>query len=409
MVLRRRVALAAAASLAALATPGHAQRIDQTAPIIDLPGQDLPPEGVPLGPFRLYPSAEAGVVYDSNIYASPTNVVGDGVFVLTPRVEAKLDSGPLNLSLLSELQFRRFFKHSTEDSDAATLRIQGAYDLGSTDTLAGFVSLRRAIEDRGDPEASQTRSTGPRRINLVDTEVAWTHDTGRAYLQVRGDASRINYLAPIDSDRDLAIYAGRATAGYYVSGNVRAIVTGFYNRRDFRLATDYTGVNRDADTYGVRAGLNLAQSGFFHGEATVGVFHFAPDDPSLKGRTGLSADISMSYLPSRRLGFTLDGFRGDVATVRNGAQQRTDTRVRLGVQAEARSNLHLQASAFYRHSSYIGTGITERTIGASGEAEYRINRYLAVALTGSYAKRRSDDPSQPFERTRVAIELRSQF
>jgi hypothetical protein len=159
----------------------------------------------------------------------------------------------------------------------------------------------------------------------------------------------------------------------------------------------------------VRAGVNLSQSGFFHGQATVGVFHFAPADPILSGHTGISADVALSYLPSRRVVFTLDGFRGDVATVRTGAQQRTDTRFRLGVQVEARHDVHLQASTFYRRSQYAGAGIVERTIGVAGEAEYRLNRYLAVALTGSYANRHSNDPTAPFERSRIALELRSQF
>jgi hypothetical protein len=205
--------LLGAASLIALAVPGEAQEIDQTAPAIDLPGQELPPQGVPIGPFRVYPSGEMRVGYDSNIYASPNNVVGDGMVVFTPRVEAKLQHGAFDLSLLSEVQLRRFFKRTTENSDAATLSAQGSYGLGSTDTITGLASFRRAIEDRGDPEARQTRSTGPRRINLLDTDLAWTHDTGRAYLQLRGEASRVNYLAAIDSDRDLSLYSAQATGG----------------------------------------------------------------------------------------------------------------------------------------------------------------------------------------------------
>ncbi|WNO54199.1 outer membrane beta-barrel protein [Stakelama saccharophila] len=408
MVLIRRLALAGALGTAVAANPVAAQQIDRTAPILDLPLPGTDPMGLPLGPFRLYPSGEARVEYDSNIYAEPDNEVDDALVVLTPRVEALLDSGDANLSLLGELRLRRFFDRTAEDSDAAFFRMQGNYK-SAPDTFAGHVSWRRAIEDRGDPEARDTRSTGPRRINILNSEASWTHDTGSVYVGLTGDATQVDYLASRDRDRDLSIYSAQAAAGYYLTGTVRAVVNGFYNRRDFRLATDFTGINRDADTFGVRAGVSLADTGFVRGEATVGVFRSNPDDPSLPSRTGLSAEASISYLPTRRIAFTLDGFRGDVATVRSGAQARTDTRFRLGVQAEARSDLRFQASVLYRRSKFIGTGIAERTLGVTGEVEYRLNRSLSLATTVTYANRHSDDPSQPFERTRAAVELRTQF
>ena len=68
MVLRRGRSLLLLGVLAAPCA-AHAQQIDRTAPIVDLPQPGMEAQGLPMGPFRLYPSAEIQVGYDSNIYA----------------------------------------------------------------------------------------------------------------------------------------------------------------------------------------------------------------------------------------------------------------------------------------------------------------------------------------------------
>lgn len=408
MVLTRGRSLALLTCLAAPCA-AQAQQIDTTAPVLDLPQPGMDAQGLPAGPFQLYPSAEVRVGYDSNIYAEPDDPVDDGTVTFTPRLEARLKQDAASLSLTGEASLRRYFNRSSENSNAGYVDLRGSYAPSESDRITSRTGWRRAIEDRGDPEARDTRSTGPRQINILDTELGWNHDGRRTHFSVRGSAARFDYRAPIDSDRDLNNYAVRASFGYDVAANLSAVITGFYTRRDYWRPVDFSGVNRDADTYGARAGVRLADTGLLRGEATVGVFRFSPDDPTLRSRTGVSAEASLTYLPSRRIAFTLDAFNGDVATVRNGAQSRTDTRIRFGIQAEARKDLRFQASAYYRHSDFVGTDISERTIGVTGEAEYRINRYLSLAVTANYADRQSDDPTQPFERTRVGIELRSRF
>ncbi len=106
---------------------------------------------------------------------------------------------------------------------------------------------------------------------------------------------------------------------------------------------------------------------------------------------------------------TLDGFIGNVATYRTGAQSREDTRIRLGVQQEVRHNLRLQASAIYRRSRYYGTGVTDDIYGGTFEAEYALNRRAALALVTRYAKRDSTAPLSEFSRLRVGLELRGHY
>jgi hypothetical protein len=123
----------------------------------------------------------------------------------------------------------------------------------------------------------------------------------------------------------------------------------------------------------------------------------------------LSVSAGLVYTPSPRWAFTLDGFRGDVATVRNGAQARTDTRFRAGVQNEVYHNLRWQASVIYRRSNFIGTAQHERTIAGVAEIEYLVNRNMSFALTGRIASRESTRAFDDFDRRIVGAEIRLQY
>ena len=408
MVLSRLIApLLAASSL--VPSVALAQSIDSTAPMLDVEDVFGLPEPVTVGPFQVIASGEAGVHYDSNVYAEETDPVDDFVLVARPRLEARTGDARTRLAVQANAEYRKYFDQSSEDAISAFVGSTLTSEVSASDVVSASASWRRAVEDRGDPEARDIQSIGPRKINLFTGELGWAHQGPRVSLGLRGEASKIDYLSALDAERDLTLMSARASAGYRVGANSRLIVVGFVNQRNFDQQFDDNGINRDASTYGARAGLRFGEQGILRGEATLGVFRFDPSDPTLKSYTGLSADASLAYLPTRRLAFTLDAFRGDSATVRAGARARTDTTIRAGVQAEARHNLRLEASVFYRESEFRGIGTTEETVGVRAAAEYRINRIMSVVPSVTYADRTSDIPGEDFERFRGGVELRVRF
>lgn len=395
----------------AVATPAlaYAQQIGRTAAILDLPDGNGERFGIEAGPFTVLPSAEARLEYDSNIYAEPDETDDDFIGVVSPRVEARLDRGQNQVVLRADATARKYFDHSTEDSVAALVAGLFTWGRGGPDQLSADVRWQRVIEDRGDPEARSLEALGPRKLDVMATELGWRHDGPRITLGVRGGVDKINYLASIDDERDLTNYAGRASLGLRISGPVSAVLLGFATHRDFRLRTGVRGIDRDATTVGARAGLSFGEGGILRGEASIGAFRLDPEDLSLPSRNGVSAEAALAYLPSRRIAITFNAFRGDVATVRTGAQARTDTVLQLGMQAEARSNFRLESSLFYRRSKFIGADLAETTLGVRGEAEYRLNPRLSLVGIGTISKRDSDRPDDEFERLRGAVELRARL
>lgn len=188
-----------------------------------------------------------------------------------------------------------------------------------------------------------------------------------------------------------------------------ATATAFVAVRDFRLATDFNGVNRDATIYGARAGIEFVPGGFFEGSISAGIFRNEPSDPQLSARTGLSVAGLLTYRPTKRMALVLDAFNGDVATFRGGASGRTDTVVRLIWQHEIRHNLYSSVSAGYRESDFIDSGIKEQTVIASAGLEYLVAKNFSLVGQLNYGSRDSNLPREEFERFRGNIGVRFRF
>ena len=113
-------------------------------------------------------------------------------------------------------------------------------------------------------------------------------------------ARKYDVLGPLNDERDFSSQFGSLTLGYRIGGSAYATVTGYANRRDFRLAQTSAGINQDATTVGGRVGIDLKPGGTIEGQASVGLFRLNFKDPTLSSRSGLSAEAAIIYRPRRQ-------------------------------------------------------------------------------------------------------------
>ena len=394
--------------LMAVAIPAAAQELDRATPLLPAP-PEYNARPIQLGRIATYFGADARIEYDSNIYALPSNEIDDGRLVVSPWVNMLLKDDRFELGARARGTIRRYFDTNTDNTESGNARLDGTYRLSDVDNITGNLAWARLVEERGEPEGVNVPGTSPRQYDQWRSELGYSHEGARITLGLKGSALRNNARAAADEERDFDQYSGSARMGYRVSGIVSAFGEGFVVARNFDLPVDFSGVDRDSKTYGARAGVAFSPGGLIDGEASVGVFRFKPDDSTLDSRTGLSISAGLTYTPAPRRAVTLDGFRGDVATVRTGAQSRTDTRFRLGVQNEVYHNLRWQTAVVYRRSTFVGSNQHERTIAGLAEIEYLFNHNLAIALTGRIANRDSTRPSDDFDRSLLGMEVRVQY
>nr|WP_237219782.1 outer membrane beta-barrel protein [Sphingomonas arenae] len=398
--------IGAAAALAAV--PAEAQELDRAAPLIEAP-QEFAPTPIRIGAGTLGLGLDARGEYIDNLYSLPDNEIDDFRFTLVPRATFVIDQQRLRLATRAQATVRRHADNQTENSVAALADLDGAWRLSQADTFSFGLRANRAVEDRGEPESLTDPAVSPRKYNLFSGNLGYRRQAGRTLLSARLGMQRTDAVRKSDRERDSRQWSAQARFGVRASGTATVFVDGFVTTRDFDLRQDVSGVNRDSRTIGARGGFIIDPGGLIRGEAAIGLFRFNPDDPTLNSRTGVSASASLIYQPRERTAFTLDAFHGDVATVRTGAQSRTDTRVAFGIQQEARHNLRLQAGVIYRRTRFIGNGQRERTFGGIAEVEYLLNRRMAVALQGRLANRDGTDPADDSHRRSIGLELRFQY
>ncbi|MEN7538014.1 outer membrane beta-barrel protein [Aurantiacibacter flavus] len=367
-------------------------------------------EPVTVGPFQVSPSVMARTMYDTNVLADPDGAeLEDVEFLVRPELVARVGDQGLRLRIEGYGEFSRYADLTNENSDTYGVSgdvVSNPDENNQLHVRAGYARLK---ENRGDPEARNLVGLGPRLYDSIFANLDYRRTGGRTLFSVETSYSKIDATSPIDDDRDFTTYVGRATAGYRVSGPIFATVTGYVNVRDFRIGATPTGPDRDATTYGAQAGVDFIDSERLRGRARLGFFRFDPSDPTLDGRTGFSANVLVSYLPTRRTAIIVDVFNGDVATSRRGAQSRTDSRVTVTGQVEMRHNLYGRASLRYMRNKYIGSGIEERSIGGNLALEFLAGKGLSFIAEVQASDRQSDDPTQEFDRFRTSLSARLRF
>lgn len=396
-------------------TEAHAQSIGSTAPAVRTDDPEYEPKGVDIGPFMMNAGIDAGVNYDSNVYAVPSGTatsngpIDDVIFAVAPQIDINYPGEKLSFRGHAEALIKRYVDQTSQDSEAGGVLGELQWSPATGHRLTVLGTWDRSVEDRGDPEANVGAPIGPRIYSIMAGSLGYAVTGTRISFDAEAAIRKTNALAAADSDRDFTSYLGRGTVGYRVSGTVSATATGFINVRNFKIKSNASLTDRDTTTLGGRLGVEFNPGGLFTGAVSAGIFNLNHDDPTLSSRTGLSVAGAVTYRPSRRTAVMLDLFNGDVATFRSGATSRTDTTAKLTLQQEVRHNLFGTVGAGYRHTKYVGNGLKESTILGFAEVEYLLSRNWSVAANVNYGTRDSDNPRDEFNRFRGGVEVRFQF
>jgi hypothetical protein len=397
------------------ATRAAAQAVEEDAQrfqsVLDLPMEEYAPRLVQLGGLTLAPELAVSTVYDSNIYAAPTNRTDDAVVTIQPRLGYEVGSGA-RWSLTGEAfgALRRYLSTPHENSNAYGATAVLAYRTGATGSLSASAGYRRAVESRSDPEARRDPAAGPRLFDVLNGELVYQVTGGHFDLVARGGVEKYNFVSAADNLRDFTAYRGAVRGLYRLSPRVSLFVQGYYNRRDFRILDPIDGVDRDSHTIGGLVGAQIDPGGKLRGELGVGVFRYYAEDARLQDFSGVAVNGNIVFTPRDRTAIVLDMFRGDVATFLSGASGRVDTRARISVQQEIRHNLVASVGVRWWRTAYRSLPNSRKTTyGTDGEIEYRFDRHLSIALLGRYAKRTSGNAPDEFERYSVGLALRTRF
>lgn len=399
-------------------TAAMAESISKTAPLVSGDLKEFEAVGIDIGDFRLMPEFEYIMFVDDNVYASPAGATkGDVIGTVAGSLGAKLRAGDFDIGVDANAAIRRYASLGSENSETAAVNVSLGWQPRLTERLVVSAGWLRSVEERGDPEARLVQNPnlqpsqipGPRMLNIFETQARYSQNSGKTLFSAESVLRKYDFLGPVNSGRDFTSVGGSMTIGRAVGSRFYATATAFVTHRDFRLLATPTGPTQDETTIGGRLGLATREKGTIEGRVQVGLFRLNPADPAQKGRSGLSADVSLIFRPQRRTAITVDLSSGDVATFRLGAVARTDTSANLGVQQEIRHNLYGSLGLVLRRSVFLGSNDRETTVGPRLGVEWLANKQLSVIGNVSLNHRTSNVAVERFDRFRAGVTLRLRY
>lgn len=384
-----------------------AQPMKRDVTPLNLPRRGFEYDGFRLGAATVLAEVDASAEYDSNVFATSQDEIDDVRFELAPSISVRSAPGGTVLRADAYGVFRRYANQVRENSEE--FGASARFDLTSKDGQAFTANAEfdRAIEARGDPESRVGPTDRPRKIDIYKGELSYRHRFGSITAVAAGAAERFNILDPAEADRDMSSYRASLRLAYRAASSLDVFVEGYVNRRDFRLAQDFSGVDRDATTLGVYVGVQRELGQRLRGRIGVGWFRANPEDATLDGFTGLGANGEIVWFPRTRTAVSLRFSRGDVATVRSGAIGRIDTSVKLSVNQEIRHNLLARVSAAYLDREFRGSSRGHlKSVGVDGEVEFLIDRHTSIWAGLSYSDRNAIRDIDRFDRFAASIGIR---
>jgi hypothetical protein len=417
LTLRQRL-LFAAGPLGGMLTagPALAQSISQTAPLVSEEIEGFAPQGLNVAGFKLLPEFDAVIYADDNVYAAPSKTRSDAVAVIGGAIEAQKKMGDVNLAVGVKAATRRYFSLTSENSETASTFARWGWELRQSQRISVTTDWSRAVEERGEPEAlipvpgvPLPQDPGPRRTNIWGIQSRYAQESGPITLTADFAVRRFDVLGAQNAQRDFTSFNGILTVGTAVGSRLYATATAFSTHRKFVISAPSTGLSQNETTFGGRLGIATRERGAIEGKAQIGLFRLNPQDPTQKSRTGLSADISMTFRPQRRTAITLDIVSGEVATFKLGATARAETNVGVGVQQEIRHNFYGSLGLSIRRVEFQGTTDVEKSIGPRAELEWLANKTLSLAAYATFNHRTSNVAEENFDRFRAGLKLRLRY
>ncbi|MGY2735435.1 outer membrane beta-barrel protein [Sphingomonas sp. UYP23] len=343
---------------------------------------EFDPVGGRLGSFFLYPRFTVSTGYSDNVLGTPTAAKSDGFSTARADVQLVSDWGRHQLEFLAYGQARRYYRLSTENTEAYGALVNGRYDIShDTAVSANF---------RADHQPEDRFSVDNLAFTLKPVETLMLNGNVRAdkrfgAFAVRGgiqvvDSSYENartLAGPInETDRNNLRVLYQGSVRYDVTHNAALILAGQYDTINY--GRSLFG-DRDTTGYRLEAGVGLAITHQLVGDIRVGYLHRDNANPLLRNLSGISFFANVSWSLTRLLSIRLTANRDieNSATLASPGNLRSTGQ--LSASYEVLRPLIITPAIRVSRIDAIGIEGSNFEKEATFDAIYRLNRQFSIS------------------------------
>ncbi|HRN87205.1 outer membrane beta-barrel protein [Hyphomicrobium sp.] len=365
------------------------------------------PVGISIGSFVLFPEAELGGLYTSNVLSTPrarSDIAGE------IRTEARLVSNwNVHAVELRGTTFSTYHDdYPSEDDRAWSAEARGRLDISRRTNLQGLVGRSVSQEDRTAVDANVTGERA--QVHSDEARLAFNHRFNRLAVELRGSVSDTTYSMPHDgesiADRDTLETRQAVRASWELKPTLAVFAEGELNQRDKKEAPA-DGIRRDSDGVRTRVGLDFGSTGaILRGQASIGYGHQSPRDGRLASVDAFLFDANLALRPSEitSLMLTASSDIYDTTTEESGGV----VSHRIGIEGRHAFRRHLIGSAglSYTHYDFHSTPISESAVTAFVGAEYYASPELVLFARYQHLSFASNDVNGDYETDEVRVGVR---
>lgn len=327
--------------------------------------------GVHLGGFTLYPSLDAALTGNNNIYYDDTNKVSATVASLDPAFRLNSNWGRHALSASLTANYDGYSGRSSENTLAWDAAAGGRLDFGAFSNVNAGADFAHNYEPRFDP-ASPRNSAKPIQYDMTTARLGTVVEFNRVRLTGTLDYQKLDYANGRDTSGNLLLQDQRdytrtgytARADYALSPLVSLFATYGHNQREYRIST----LNRDSHGYTAALGASFDLTDLMNGEIQYGYLEQTYKNPAFKPSKGGTLKARLSWYPTRLTTVTVTSNREVGETPDVAASGILTTNSGIEVNHELLRTLVLTGSYGHIDDRYNGVDRRDRrnTIGVKG-------------------------------------------
>lgn len=341
------------------------------------------PIGMRIGSFVLFPEAELGGSWYSNVLRSSAPQ-SDYAFDYRPTARLVSDWRRHALELRAGSTLSFFNEFDSENDKAYQFEARGRLDFTRRTNMQAFISRDVSQESRS---AIDANAAGDRADLTLDRAGATlTHRFNRLSLQLRGSVSDYKYsdidvggVTQSNDDRNYTATEETVRASWEFKPTLTGFAEVAVNQRRYDVAAQSDGIMRDSDGQRYRVGVSFGNtSNILRGEFALGYGMQTPLDERLDPIEGVIVDANVAWRVSELTTLSFNA-RSDVSETTTTGSGGVFTR-QAGVEARHAFRHHLIGTAgiTYTDQDYQGVDITENEWRADLGLEYYLSREAAL-------------------------------
>lgn len=346
------------------------------------PGLD--PQGFSVGGFDIFPSVDATVAYDDNVYETQNDRISSAIVTVSPGISARSSWGRHALGIDASGTFQRFTTRPSENNNRYKVQADGRLDLLDWIQLNASAHAISSIEARG--TAGDIFSRGePIRFHDNGGTFGLTTNLNRLRVAAQGEVDRITYDNVRIDNQDLSqAYRNRVYSmesvnlSYDVSPSLQPFVQ--VNVEHERYDDRAILTSLDSSGTVVLAGFNISLTKLLTGRVGVGYRWRNYRNPSYAPLNGLTYDVALVWNPRTLLSVTLEAQKAIDESPNAVASGIVRNEGSIKLDYELLRNVIVSGSADYTSESYSGFDRRDHRITSSIAIQYLMNRYLNVRL-----------------------------